>query len=75
MMGRAMSEVDISGAVECPLWNVRALLSNIPRETNDVDMKACQPITTSGEGDYATSPADLHSAAYIMYTSGKKPSH
>ncbi len=75
VMDTVMSEVDITEAIECPVWNVRTLLSNIPRKTNDINTKACQPITTPGEGDYATSHADLHSAAYIMYTSSKNPSH
>ncbi len=74
-----MSEVDITGVVECPLWNVRTLMSNDPiKVVNGVSVKVYQPINMSVvEGDYATatSPADLHSTAYIIYTSGKKPSH
>ncbi len=68
VMDRVMSEVDITGVVECPLWNVRTLLSNLPRKANGINMKACQPTTTPA------SSSDLHSAAYIIYTSGNKPS-
>ncbi len=74
-----MSEVDIAGAVECSLWNVKTLLSYNGKTSSDKTfMKTRQTITSQEDGDYTTrttSHGDLYSVAYIMYTSGERASH